>query len=36
VVASCRLQGRNALEYLTEVCQAAHENKPSPSLVSVR
>jgi transposase len=33
VVASCRLQGRNVLEYLTEVCQAAHANKPSPSLV---
>jgi len=33
VVASCRLQGRNTLEYLTEVCQAAHENKPVPSLL---
>jgi transposase len=33
VVASCRLQGRNTLEYLTEVCQAAHENKCIPSLL---
>jgi transposase len=33
VVASCRLQGRNVLEYLTEVCQAAHENKHVPSLL---
>jgi transposase len=33
VVASCRLQGRNTLEYLTEVCQAAHKNKPVPSLL---
>jgi transposase len=34
VVASCRLQGRNTLEYLTNVCQAAHENKHVPSLLS--
>jgi transposase len=33
VVGSCRLQGRNALEYLTEVCQAAHANQRAPSLL---
>jgi transposase len=33
VVASCRLQGRNILEYLTSVCKAAHENKRVPSLL---
>jgi transposase len=33
VVASCRLQGRNTLDYLTNVCQAAHENKHVPSLL---
>ncbi len=32
-VASCRLQGRNTLEYLTDICQAAHENKRFPSLL---
>jgi transposase len=33
VVGSCRLQGRNTLEYLTKVCQAAHENRRIPSLL---
>jgi transposase len=33
VVGSCRLQGRNTLEYLTAACQAAHENKPIPTLL---
>jgi transposase len=33
VVGSCRLQGRNTLEYLTKVCQAAHQNKRAPSLL---
>jgi transposase len=33
VVASCRLQSRNPLQYLTEVCQAAHDNQRAPSLL---
>ena len=33
VVATCRLQGRNVLEYLTAACQAAVRQKPPPSLV---
>jgi transposase len=33
VVATCRLQGRNALEYLTSACTAAVRQKPAPSLL---
>ena len=36
VVASCRLQGRNALEYLTEACKAILLHQPAPSLVPSR
>jgi transposase len=36
VVASCRLQGRNTLEYLTTVCQAAHAKEQIPSLLPNR
>lgn len=32
-VATCRLQGRNALEYLTAACVAAVNHKPAPSLL---
>ena len=33
VVASLRSQERNVLEYMTEVCRAAREGKPAPSLL---
>jgi transposase len=33
VVATCRLQGRNVLEYLTAACQAAARRQPPPSLL---
>lgn len=33
VVTSCRLQGRSALEYLTEACRATHQHQRAPSLV---
>jgi transposase len=33
VVATCRLQDRNVLEYLTSVCQAAACQQPPPSLL---
>jgi transposase len=32
-VATCRLQGRNVLEYLTAVCTAAARGEPGPSLL---
>jgi transposase len=32
-VGSCRLQGRNVLEYLTSVCLAAAHDQPAPSLL---
>jgi transposase len=33
VVATCRQQGRNVLEYLTRCCTAANAGKPPPSLL---
>lgn len=33
VVATCRLQGRNVLEYLTSACVAALSERPAPSLL---
>jgi transposase len=33
VVATCRLQGRSALEFLTEACLAAVKKEPAPSLL---
>lgn len=33
VVASCRLQGRNVLEYLTAACRTALKHGPVPSLI---
>jgi transposase len=33
VVATCRLQGRNVLEYLTAACASAVRNQPAPSLL---
>lgn len=33
VVATCRLQGRNVLEYLTTACVAAITHQPAPSLL---
>lgn len=33
VVATCRLQGRNVLDYLTAACTAALTNHPAPSLL---
>ena len=33
LVASCRLQGRNVLEYLTSACVAALSERPAPSLL---
>jgi transposase len=33
VVASCRLQGRNVLEYLTSACEAALCNESAPTLL---
>jgi transposase len=33
VVATCRLQGRNVLEYLTAACAAAIRGRPAPSLL---
>jgi transposase len=33
VVATCRQQGRNVLEYLTGCCRAAVQGVPSPSLI---
>jgi transposase len=33
VVATCRLQGRNVLEYLTAACIAAANHEPAPSLL---
>jgi transposase len=33
VVASCRLQGRNVLDYLTTACVAALTHQPAPSLL---
>jgi transposase len=33
VVATCRLQGRNVLDYLTAACTAALTNQPAPSLL---
>jgi transposase len=33
VVTTCRLQGRNALEFLTAACQAALDVNPAPSLL---
>jgi transposase len=35
VVATCRLQDRNVLEYLTSVCQATACQEPPPSLLPV-
>ena len=35
VVATCRQQGRNVLEYLTSCFQADHQGKPLPSLMPV-
>jgi transposase len=32
-VATCRLQGRNVLEYLTSACMAAIRHQPAPSLL---
>jgi transposase len=33
VVATMKQQQRNLLDYLTEACEAANWNKPSPSLL---
>jgi transposase len=33
VVATCRLQGRSPLEYLTAACKAAIQRRPAPSLL---
>jgi transposase len=33
VVATCRLQGRSPLEYLTAACKAALQRRPAPSLI---
>ena len=35
VVATCRQQGRNVLDYLTACCQAFYEDTPPPSLLPV-
>jgi transposase len=36
VVASCRQQGRNVLDYLTRCCEAALAGDPAPSLLPTR
>lgn len=36
VVATCRLQQRNVLEYLTAACTAAIQQQPSPSLLPTK
>jgi transposase len=33
VVTTCRLQGRNVLEYVTAACTAAVQGNPAPTLV---
>jgi len=33
VVTTCRLQGRNVLEYVTAACQASRSQQPAPSLL---
>src|SRR5207244_206217 len=33
VVATCRLQGRGVLDYLTEACTSAVRHQPAPSLL---
>jgi transposase len=33
VVASCRQQGRNVLDYVTRCCQASRQHRPLPSLL---